>query len=65
LAQAGELEPGGEPLVLAFDGLAIDHHRDALLEGERGDVGLSPLVFQRLGHAGEAERDQAVVGWDA
>jgi hypothetical protein len=29
--------------------LAVDHHRDALLEGERRDVGLSPLIFQRLG----------------
>jgi hypothetical protein len=29
------------------------HHRNALLEGERGDVWLSPLVFQCLGHAGE------------
>ena len=38
LAQTGELEPGGEPLVLAFDGLAVDHHRNALFEGERCDV---------------------------
>ena len=62
LAQAGELEPGGEPLVLALDGLAVDHHRDALLEGKRRDVWLSSLVFQCLGHAGEPERDQTVVG---
>jgi hypothetical protein len=53
LAQAGELEPGSNPLVLTVDGLAVDHHRNALLEGERGDVGLSPLVFQCLGHAGD------------
>ena len=51
-----------KPLVLAFDGLAVDHHRNALLEGERDDVGLSALVLQRLGHAGEPERDELVVG---
>ena len=62
LAQAGELQSGDEPLVLALDGLAVDHQREPLLEGERGDVGLSPLLLQRLGHAGEPERDQAVVG---
>ena len=29
---------------------------------ERGDVGLSSLLLERLRHAGEPERDQAVVG---
>jgi hypothetical protein len=62
LAQAGELEPGGDPLVLTFDGLAVDHHCNALREGERGDVWLSPLFLQRLGHTGEPERDRAIVG---
>src|SRR5258707_3366371 len=33
LAQTSELEPSSESLVLALDGLAIDHHRNALLEG--------------------------------
>ena len=33
-----------------------------IFEGEPGDVGLSPLVVQGLGHAGQPERNQAVVG---
>ena len=61
LAQAGELQSADEPLVLALDGLAVDHEREPLLEAERGNVGLLALLLQRLGHAGEPERDQAVM----
>src|SRR4029077_14707240 len=62
LTQASELEAGGETFVLTIDSLAVDHHRNAFLEGERGDIGLSPLLLQCFGHAGEPECDQAVVG---
>ena len=51
-----------EPLVLALDRLAIDQQREPLLEGERGNVGLLALLLERLGHAGEPERDQALLG---
>ena len=62
LAQAGGLEAAFEALVLAVDRLAVDHHGETLLEGERGDIGLAALVFERLRHAGEPECDQAIMG---
>jgi hypothetical protein len=62
LAQAGGLEAAFEALVLTLDRLAIDHHGETFLEGERGDIGLAALVFERLGHAGEPECDQAIMG---
>jgi len=62
LAQAGGLEAAFEALVLTLDRLAIDHHGETLLEGERGDIGLAALVFERLCHAGEPECDQAIMG---
>lgn len=49
-------------LFSTLDRLAIDHHGETFLEGERGDIGLAALVFERLGHAGEPECDQAIVG---
>ena len=61
LAQTGELQPGDEPLVFALDGLAVDEEREPLLERERRNIGLLPLLLQRLGHAGEPEGDQAVM----
>ena len=63
LAQAGGLEAAFEALVLTLDRLAIDHHGETFLEGERGDIGLAALVFERLCHDGEPECDQAY-GWD-
>src|SRR6266508_3843939 len=62
LPQAGELQAGDEAPVLALGGLAIDQEGESLLEIERGDVGVSRLLLPGLGHAGEAERDEAVVG---
>ena len=62
LAQAGEPQAAIEPLVLALGRLAVDQQGEPLLEGERGDIGLSSLFVERLGHAGEPERDEAVVG---
>jgi hypothetical protein len=61
LAQAGELQPADEPLVLALDRLAVDHEREPLLEAKRGNVGLLALLLQRFGHAGEPQRHQAVM----
>ena len=40
LAQAGEPQAGHEPLVVALGRLAVDQQGEALLEAERGDVGL-------------------------
>jgi hypothetical protein len=51
-----------EALVLTFDRLAVDYHGETLLEGERGNIGLAALVFERLRHAGEPECDQAIMG---
>jgi hypothetical protein len=42
--------------------LTVDEQREALLEGQRGDVGLSLLFVEGLCHAVEPERDEAVVG---
>jgi len=61
LAQACELQSADKPLVLALDRLAVDHEREPLLEAERGNVGLLALLLQRLGHAGEPQRHQAVM----
>src|ERR1700761_4129206 len=62
LAQRGELQPGDEALVLPFSDLTIDHEAEALLEGERGDVGVGMLGIESLSHAGEPEGGQAFVG---
>src|SRR6266403_4073992 len=61
LAQTRELEPAGEPFVLALDRLAVDHQTEPLFEVERGVVRLPSLFFQRLGHAGKPKRDQPFV----
>ena len=39
LAQACELQSADQPLVLALDGLAVDHEREPLLEAECGHIG--------------------------
>jgi hypothetical protein len=62
LPQTCEPQACDQPLVLALGSLAIDEQGKALLEGQRGDVGLSPLFIEGLCHAGEPERDEAVVG---
>lgn len=62
MSQPGELQAGGEALVLAFDDLAINHQGEAILEWESGDVGLAALVVEGLGHAGQAEGEQAIKG---
>ena len=62
LAQAGELEAGHEALIVALGGLAVDHQPEALLKAECGDVRLPPLLLECLGHAVQAEGDQAFMG---
>ena len=62
LAQRGELEPRGEALVVALGGFAVDQQPEALLERQSVEVGLSSLLLEGLGHAGQAEGDQAFVG---
>ena len=64
LAQAGELEARDEALVVALGGLAVDQQAEALLEAECGDVGLSSLLLERLGHAGKPKAiKRSWVGW--
>ena len=63
LPQLGEAQAVHQPLVLALGRLAIDQQREALLEGECCDVGLPLLFVERLRHAGQPERDEAVQGW--
>jgi hypothetical protein len=62
LAQPCKLEAGSPPLVLALDGFAVDHEAEPFFEVQRGEFVLSPLFFQRFGHASESERDQSFVG---
>jgi hypothetical protein len=57
----GKLEPGDEPPAFALDGLAIDEEADPLLEHERSNGGLLPLLLERFGHADETEGDQPIV----
>src|SRR5712671_4586288 len=54
LAQLGKAQTLGERGIVAFDGLAIDQHRQALVEAEAIAVGQPLLLLKRLGHAGEA-----------
>ena len=62
LAQAGEPQPGGQALAVAFQRLALDQHGQPILEAEFGGIGMSSLLLERAGHAGEAELAQAVRG---
>jgi hypothetical protein len=62
VSQPGEFQPGGEALVLPFDDLAIDHQGETILERQGGDVGLAALLVEGLGHAGQAEGDEAIEG---
>ena len=50
-------KPGVEPLPAT-----IDQQAKAFLEAQRADVGRSSLVLETAGHAGKAERDQALMG---
>jgi hypothetical protein len=63
LAQASEAQSRLQAFVVAFQNLAIDQHRKAILEGELRAVGLSLLFFQCVDHANEAEVSQAIDGW--
>jgi hypothetical protein len=63
LSKTGELQATDQPLVLAFDRLAVDHQGEPFLEREGGDVGQSSLLLERLRHAGEAERNEPLFGW--
>ena len=66
LAQAGELQSADEPLVLALDRLAVDHAGASRSSNASAAMsGCSSLLLERLGHAGEAERDQPFVWLDA
>jgi hypothetical protein len=42
--------------------MASRHQAEPFFEVQSGEVALSSLFFQRLGHAGEPERDQPFVG---
>ena len=63
LPQPCELQSADEPLVLALDRFPVDEQGEPLLEGQGSHIRLAPLLFQRLGHAGEAERDEAILRW--
>src|SRR4029077_6751777 len=64
LAQLGKAQTWGERGIVAFDGLAIDQHRQALVEAEAIAVRQALLLVHGLGHAGEAEaRNVSIVGW--
>ena len=63
LPQTGELQSTAKPLVFSFDSLAIDEKSEPVLEGERGNIRLPPLIFERLRHAGETKIDQPLFGW--
>ena len=59
LSQLCEAQAVHQPLVLALGRFAIDEQREPLLEGKRGDVGLSLLFVECARHAGQSERDEA------
>ena len=47
LAQLGKAQTLGERGIVAFDGLAIDQHRQALVEAEAIAVGQALLLLER------------------
>ena len=57
------LQLAGEPFVFPINRFPIDKKTEPVLEREGGDVGLAPLFLERLCHAGEAERNEALFGW--
>ncbi len=64
LAQRGQPQPRREPLVLALHRLAVEQQRQPFLEAEGRDIGLPPLLVERLGHAGQAgDSRRSWVGW--
>ena len=60
VAETGDLEEPREAAVAAREALALEEQREAVLEGETGEIGHALLFFERVGHAGEAERVQEV-----
>jgi hypothetical protein len=60
--QGGDLQPRCQAPALALGGLAVDQQAEPFLKAEGSDVGGSSLIVQRLGHAGQAERDQPLLG---
>ena len=62
LTQGGELQASEEPLVVPLGDLAVDHEAEALLEGERGGIGLALLIVEGLGHASKPEGGEAFMG---
>jgi len=63
LAEGRKLQAGGQALGVAFGGLAIHEQAEPILEAE-GLEGraCAALFIQRLGHSGQAERDEALGG---
>ena len=59
-AQLGLAQMAEIALVVAVLGFALDHHGEAVVEAELVDVGDVALLLQRLGHAAEAELQQAI-----
>ena len=60
-----ELGEALEPLIsalLAVGLLAFEQEREAVVEGELGDVGHGGLFLEGPGHAGEAELVEQVEG---
>lgn len=62
MAQGGELQPGGEAAGVPLGGFAVDEQAEALLEGHDLAGRGAALVVERLGHAGQAEGNEAVAG---
>jgi hypothetical protein len=53
--ELGELKESGEAAIIAEGDLAFQEQSQAVLEGEAVHVGHAPLLFEGLGHTGEAK----------
>ncbi len=60
VAETRDLEKPRESAVAASEALALEQQREAVLKGETREIRHALLLFERLGHAGEAERMQEV-----
>jgi len=62
LAQGSKPQACDQAFVAPLHCLPIEQQGETLLEAQGGNVGLSSLVVERLGHAGQAEGLQAFLG---
>ena len=58
LSEGCELEPGGEPLAIAFGSFTVDQQTEPILKAKGFEGGIcAALLIKRFCHAGQPEGD--------